>query len=200
MLRLAVVLVIVVIAAVAIWHPASGTAIAVATAQPRPAATRSAHAHLAAPADARIIVYVVGAVQRPGLYALAPSARIDAAVRLAGGMRADADPAGVNLAARAGDGDEIIVPARGQTAPGAVRAKLARGPTARRVRKAVAAVDLNRANAVDLTAVPGIGATIAARIVAVRERDGLFTTYDQLLDIAGMTQARLDRAQPYLRL
>ncbi len=200
MQRVALVLVIVVVGAVAIWHPASGTAIAVATASPRPAAARSARVHAGAPSDARIVVYVVGAVQRPGLYALAPSSRIDAAVRQAGGMRADADPAGVNLAAHAADGDEIIVPERGQTPAAASRAKLARGSTARRVRKAVTVVDLNHANAVDLIAVPGIGATIAARIVAVRERDGPYTTYDQLLDVAGMTQARLDRAQPYLRL
>ncbi|MGA9419097.1 MAG: helix-hairpin-helix domain-containing protein, partial [Candidatus Cybelea sp.] len=37
------------------------------------------------------------------------------------------------------------------------------------------------------------------RIVELREREGNFTSLDELLDVAGMTQTRLDRARPYLR-
>ena len=51
----------------------------------------------------------------PGLYQIAAGARIDDAVRAAGGLRGDADPAGVNLAAHASDGDEIVVPVLGQS-------------------------------------------------------------------------------------
>ena len=60
-------------------------------------------------------------------------------------------------------------------------------------------VDVNAADAAELAAVPGIGRAIAARIVELREREGAFTSLDELLDVAGMTQTRLERARPYLR-
>jgi len=64
----------------------------------------------------------------------------------------------------------------------------------------VGVVDLNTAGAQALGRVPGIGGAIAQRIVDVRSSEGPFTSLDQLLDVAGMTSSRLDRAQQYLRL
>jgi competence protein ComEA len=77
--------------------------------------------------------------------------------------------------------------------------KRSRSPRARAI-KSAAIVDVNSASAQALASVPGLGAMIAARIVAIREQDGAFTTFDELLDVAGMTESRLARAQPYLRL
>jgi competence protein ComEA len=145
------------------------------------------------------LVYVVGAVRHPGLYRVAAGARIDDAVRAAGGLGADADPAAVNLAAHTSDGDEIAVPLLGQLTQSALNTKRSRSAHAR-TSKSSGIVDVNSASAQALASVPGLGATIAARIVAIREQDGAFTTFDELLDVAGMTESRLARAQPYLRL
>ncbi|MGC2407220.1 MAG: helix-hairpin-helix domain-containing protein, partial [Candidatus Cybelea sp.] len=60
-------------------------------------------------------------------------------------------------------------------------------------------INVNEADAAELAAVPGIGRAVAARVVELREREGNFTSLDELLDVAGMTQTRLDRARPYLR-
>jgi competence protein ComEA len=60
-------------------------------------------------------------------------------------------------------------------------------------------VDVNAADAAELAAVPGIGRAVAARIVELREREGSFASLDELLDVAGMTQSRLERARSYLR-
>jgi len=186
------------LAAVAIWRPPAGPPIAVSTASPLPARQRN---RPRTAAGANIVVYVVGAVKRAGLYTLRDGDRVDAALRAAGGFAPGADPAGVNLAARATDGDEIDVPRTGDVAEKpAMRAKLTRGAHSSRTQKTIAAVNVNDADAASLQHVPGIGATLAARIVDVRAHDGPFTSYDQLLDVAGMTQARLDRALPYLRL
>jgi competence protein ComEA len=147
------------------------------------------------------VVYVVGAVVRPGLYTLTQPARVEAAVRAAGGMRADADPAGVNLAAFAADGDEIEVPRIGE----APRARTTRARRTTRSRSTAAspppgAVDPNLADAQTLATVPGLGIAMAARIVTYRQINGPFASLDELLDVAGMTPAKLDRAQPYLQI
>jgi competence protein ComEA len=61
-------------------------------------------------------------------------------------------------------------------------------------------VDLNHAGADTLAEVPGFGPALAERIVAFRDVNGPFATLDELLDISGITPARVDRATPYLVL
>lgn len=192
------------LAAFALWHPApraiQSIAVATATAGPGPAEYSGTRRHRrfsrAAPAD-ELVVYVAGAVARPGLYRLHAGDRYAQAVAAAGGLRATADPAGVDLAQRAADGEEIYVPVAGETP----RTRL-REPRMRRHRATPppdGSVDVNTADAAELAAVPGIGRAVASRIVELREREGGFASLDELLDVAGMTQSRLERARPYLR-
>lgn len=187
-------------AAFAVWHPVPHSALQFGAERPaQPPAARAKHRHgssAATPGDGSI-VYVVGAVARPGLYRVGATARVDDAVRKAGGLLPGADPAGVNLASHVADGDEINVPRLGE--PGAAP-RLHRGRSKRKKAHAnvTTPIDLNSADASALARVPGIGASIAARIVEVREHDGVFASLDQLLDVAGMSPRRLDLAQPYL--
>jgi competence protein ComEA len=59
-------------------------------------------------------------------------------------------------------------------------------------------VDLNAAGASALASIPGIGATLAARIVAYRRLNGPFLSLDELADVAGMTQSRIDALGEYV--
>jgi competence protein ComEA len=141
-------------------------------------------------------VYVVGAVARPGLYRLSGNPRAVDAVTAAGGLTRQADRVAVNLAAFVHDGDELIVPAIGQaralyTSRHRTRSRHARS-------RASGTVDINAASADELATVPGIGRAVAERIVEMRERVGSFDSLDELLDVAGMTDTRLERARPYL--
>lgn len=188
--------VIAAIAVLAIWHPASRPP---QTATPVPAVPRSARPH--APArTSTLVVYVAGEVTHPGLYRLHPGDRVADAVRLAGGLRSTADPIAVNLAARLNDGDEVAVLAPG--VPARAGRRSAR-PAARQRKTSAppeAPVSVNEAGPETLARVPGIGPILAQRIVEFRERDGSFANLDELLDVAGMTPARLARAGQYLIL
>jgi competence protein ComEA len=181
----------------------------------------------------RAVVYVAGAVPRPGVYTLASDARVRDAVALAGGMRPNADPVAVNLAAHLRDGDEVVVPVRGEPvapAAGSSRKRGRRGQpvcggtgrgherrggsrgsgstgagctsgrhwSRRDEAPPSSPIDLNTANAELLATVPGIGAGLAVRIVAFRDANGPFTTADELLDVSGMTDRRLDAIAPYV--
>ena len=212
-LRIAIVAVLVVIAiAVCVFRPASLivhrtepaiVTTAEPTAKPLPLRLR-----------ARPLVYVAGAVVRPGVYAVDDGARARDAVARAGGMTRDADPVAVNLAAHVADGDEIAVPHIGDARPSARAARTPaqhagkhrrrRGP--RRASAAgdaadtpeAAKLDLNSATAEALADLPGIGQTLAERIVEFRTLNGPFVTVDGLADVAGITPSHLDEIEPFV--
>jgi len=173
---------------------------------------------------ARLTVYVAGDVVHSGVYALAPGARGVDALKAAGGPGGDADLVAVNLAEPLTDGEELVVPVRGAEAPaggerdGGYASAASSGGHAKRhgrrhrKRRARAAptlgdanaepptsvVDLNSAGESELETLPGIGASLASRIVTFREVNGPFTSPEDLLDVGGMTEARLNAIQPYV--
>jgi competence protein ComEA len=125
-------------------------------------------------------VHVAGAVRRPGLYRLPAGARVAAAVRRAGGPARGADLNLVNLAARLQDGQQVVVPA-GAGAGGAGGVAAAEAP-----------VSLGSATVEQLDGLDGIGPTLAERIVERRQQRGGFASVDQLAEVEGIGEKRLE--------
>jgi competence protein ComEA len=131
----------------------------------------------------RLVVHVVGAVRRPGLYRLEDGARTAEALRRAGGATRKADLSLVNLAAPVSDGTQIVVPRRApSTAPAEPGAVPAAGP-----------VHLNTATVEQLDELPGVGPVTAQKIVEYREQHGAFSSVDDLDAIPGIGPARLEQ-------
>jgi competence protein ComEA len=135
----------------------------------------------------RLVVHVVGAVRRPGLYRLTDGARIADALRRAGGATRRADLSLVNLAAPVSDGTQVVVPRR---APPTAAAEGGGGgvPGA-----AAGPVHLNTATVEQLDELPGIGPVTAQKIVEYREQHGAFSSVDDLDAIPGIGPARLEQ-------
>jgi competence protein ComEA len=118
-------------------------------------------------------VYVTGAVNSPGVYPLGDGARWIDALEAAGGATSDADLTRVNLAKRALDEDEIVVPRIGETS----------GPTAvaGAVQSPGTLVDLNTATQDELESLPGIGEVRAQSIIQSRTTEGAFAQVEDLV-------------------
>ena len=155
-----------------------------AAAVPRPGTA----ARPRAPARPLIWVDVVGAVRAPGLYSLPPGSRVAAAVERAGGIRAGANRAGVNLAAKLADGQQVVVPTRGQAA---APASAAATPTAAGA-PASARISLSNATEAQLEQLDGIGPGLAGRIIAYREAHGAFRSVDELQEVSGIGAKRFE--------
>ncbi|HZO49296.1 MAG TPA: ComEA family DNA-binding protein [Gaiellaceae bacterium] len=188
--RQALVLGLVLLAALAL----AGTRLArsgTAEQQPPVSPLQAVHAR-PAPA-ARLVVDVVGAVRRPGLYRLAEGARVADAVRRAGGATRRADLAAVNLAAPLVDGQQVVVPLRASSPPGAASAgSAAPGGSAASATTGVR-VSLSSATAEQLDALPGIGPVTAQRIVEWRATHGPFRSVDALDEVPGIGPARIEQ-------
>jgi competence protein ComEA len=152
---------------------------------------------------ALLVVHVVGAVRRPGLFRLREGARVADAVERAGGATRRADLAGLNLAAPLVDGIQVLVPARvaaggevpsttdvagGTASSGSGSgADEAVGPAAGRK------PSLATATAEELDELPGVGPVTAQNILDYRAEHGPFRSVDDLDAVPGIGPARIEQ-------
>lgn len=129
----------------------------------------------------RVVVHVAGAVLRPGVYRLRAGARVDDAVRRAGGARRRADLTQVNLAQKVEDGRQIVVPVRAPPVKGTATASAT--PTA--------PVNLNSATLEQLDSLQGIGPVTAQQILDYREAHGGFSDVEELDQVPGIGTATM---------
>ena len=156
----------------------------------------------AASAPARkLIVHVVGAVARPGLYRLSDGSRVDDAIRRAGGAKKTAALELVNLAAPVADGQQVVVPARARTAvsatgPDGGGSSAATGGGALPGQR----IHLNTATLEQLDALPGVGPVTAQKILDYRTANGAFSSVDELDAVPGIGPARLEQLKELVDL
>ena len=130
-----------------------------------------------------LVVHVVGAVRRAGLFRLRDGSRVADALARAGGPTRYADLAAVNLAAPLVDGEQVVVPRRG--AGGSVTGAAAPGAGAK--------VSLGSATVEQLDELPGVGPVTAQKIVDWRTTHGPFRSVEDLDDVPGIGPARIEQ-------
>ncbi|HEX4820040.1 MAG TPA: helix-hairpin-helix domain-containing protein [Acidimicrobiales bacterium] len=184
------------VVAFALLRPAGADPVPEAT---LPRASIPAAASTAPPSSsvgALVVVQAAGAVQHPGLYRLAPGSRVDDLVTAAGGFAEGADANRLNLASLLADGQKIYVPRVGEEIPSDVGSSSASGggPTSSQP------LDLNQATLQQLDALPGIGPATAQAILDYRSQHGRFRSVDDLLNVRGIGDAKLEQVRPLVRV
>lgn len=172
--------VLVVVAFVLAFGSGSSGTVAVEGGTPFASASSSPEPRGAAASGRIVVVEIVGAVDRPGVFRLPAGSRVGDLVTAAGGYgpRVDALRAGkdLNLAAVLRDGDQVRVPSRDDPVSSTVRPAGAGSATGG---SPATPIDLNRATAAELDALPGIGPVTAAKIIASRDEQP-FTSVEDL--------------------
>lgn len=153
-----------------------------------PFPTGSPAAAAAAP-SASVLVQVVGAVKQPGVYSLPFGSRVLDAVFAAGGFDTGADQSSTNLARVVNDGEQVMIATLGVQTDGSVGfgtgSKL---------------VNLNLADAATLDTLPGIGPTLAQRIIDYRTANGGFRSISDLGKVAGIGSSLMEKLKTLVSL
>jgi competence protein ComEA len=143
-------------------------------------------------AEPGVYVHVAGAVRRPGLVQVPAGSRVAEALARAGGPARKADLTGVNLAAQVEDGQQVVVPEAGAL-PSAAAASpggaAAAGPKP----------SLGSATPEQLDEIDGIGPTLAERIIEYRTENGGFSSLDELQEVEGIGEKRLETLREALQ-
>src|SRR3954449_4621630 len=144
----------------------------------------------------RLIVDVAGAVRKPGVYRMASGARVEDALKRAGGATERADLSQINRAAKLEDGRQVLVPAKpSRTAPAAASA-----PGGADAAAPAPPVNLNTATLEQLDTLDGVGPATAQKILDYRTEHGGFGSVEELDQIPGIGEKRLAALRDHVRV
>ncbi|MFE7559884.1 helix-hairpin-helix domain-containing protein [Kitasatospora sp. NPDC057500] len=142
-----------------------------------------------------VVIDIGGRVGSPGVHTLPGGSRVADALRVAGGPLAGTDLRNLNLARVLADGEQILV---GEPIPQPA-AGAGTGPPPAAASKQP--VSLNRATLEQLDTLPGVGPTLAQRIIAFRaSHGGAFRSLDQLRQVSGIGERTYMELRPLLTL
>ena len=130
-----------------------------------------------------VYVYVCGAVNAPGVYELKEGARVFEAIQLAGGLTEAAAADAVNQARIVTDGEQIRVPTveEAQNQGAGVAGEVTEGTENNKI-------NINTAGKEELMMLTGIGEAKAESIMDYREKNGSFTSIEELMQIEGIKE------------
>ena len=140
-----------------------------------------------APTEKPVVVYITGAVPRPGVYALPKNARVQDAISAAGGFLAEAEKSQINLAALVEDGEKLDIPFVEGASP------ILGTPVPAVVTVTTELVNINTASLEELDTLPGIGPTTAQKIIDYREQNGPFVSTEDIVNVSGIGPVSYER-------
>jgi len=129
-----------------------------------------------------IQVHIKGEVNTQGVYELPKESRMNDLVELAGGFTEAAERDSINLAAKLFDTQQVVVYKIGEAPVVPVINPVGQWTIA----------DLNQSQKIRLMEINGIGETMADRIIAYRESEGPFSNLDELLNVSGIGEKKLE--------
>ena len=131
----------------------------------------------------KLKVDMAGAVLQPGVYEISSEARLEDAVKLAGGFSETADSAwiakNINLASKLVDGQKVYIQAKGET----------QGAGSSLGAKTSDKVNVNFASVKELDTLPGVGEVTASKIIAARP----YNSIDDLLTKKAVGKATFEK-------
>ena len=149
------------------------------------------------PESETILVDVKGAVQSEGVYELSSTARVNDAIKAAGGFSDQADKKSVNLAQKLSDEAVVYVASQGENVS-VVQSATSSPATGDAGNENTEKINLNTATVADLTTISGIGEKRANDILAYRDSQGGFTSVDDLNNVSGIGDKTLENIRPYV--
>ena len=146
-----------------------------------------------------IIVHITGAVKKNGIVKLKDGARIYDAIEMAGGSTDDADLSKINLAYVLEDGQKVYIPKIGEINQENAEEEYITfeyGNNKNIIQDynkgGNEKVNINTANQTELETLPGIGTATAEKIIDYRNKNGKFSSIEDILNVKGIGNAKYE--------
>ena len=151
-----------------------------------------------------VIVHITGSVKNPGIVKLKEGSRIEDAIEAAGGLTENADISNVNLAYVLDDGTKIKIPNLDDEDIGDedVVSKDSGEGIIQEDEKTTNTniVNINKATENELSTLPGIGNSLATRIVEYRKQNGNFKTIEDIKNVSGIGESKFANIKDFISI
>jgi len=137
-----------------------------------------------------LTVHVAGSVSHPGVVLLEEGDRVIDAIVAAGGPLPEADLERLNLAQVVQDGQKITVSAKGAV----------EGAQSGTTDSEEERINLNTSSRSELEELPGIGPTLAERIIAYRDKKGGFRSIEELKQVSGIGEKKFEELRDLVEI
>lgn len=147
----------------------------------------------------KIKVYITGEINNPGVKELEIGARIEDLINVAGGLTVNADISGVNLAYCLEDGMKINIPNINiKVENEIITTENESGIIENMENKNSAKINLNKATVDELCELPGVGESLAQRIIDYRKENGNFKKIEDLKNVSGFGDKKYESLKEYI--
>ena len=142
-----------------------------------------------------IKVYVTGEVNSAGVIELEEGARIEDAIEGAGGITSNANLKNINLAYEVTDGEKIYIPNISEQEEDAEEVTVLTENTSS---SSKGKININKATVSELTSIPGVGNSTAEKIVSYRDKNGKFSSIEDVKNVSGIGDAKYEKLKDYI--
>ena len=150
-----------------------------------------------------IVVHITGAIKTPGVVKLEEGSRIEDSINKACGLTEDADISKVNLAYILEDGIKIKIPRSTDLGDSQDENVLSSGSGEGIVEEnkessQSSSLNINKATEQDLQNLPGIGPSLASKIIAYRDENGKFSNIEDIKNVNGIGNSKYENIKDYI--
>lgn len=153
----------------------------------------------------QIVVHISGNIVNPGVISLEEGSRLIDAINKAGGLTAEADISKVNLAYVLEDAQKIYIPSKNEeeekeyVSDGSGDAGIVTDTSGKvESTQEKLMININTASQAEFEKLPGIGSSIAIRIVNYRKENGKFNTIEDIKNVSGIGEAKFNNIKNYI--
>ena len=150
------------------------------------------------------MVHIIGGVAKPGVVKIKEGGRIEDAIEAAGGLTEDSDISNVNLAYVLDDGVKVKIPTiddeSKETEETYISEDSGKNVILQEDEKAGSIVNINKATQTELETLPGIGPSLAGRIISYREQNGKFKKVEDIKNVAGIGDSKFENIKDFIKV
>lgn len=165
----------------------------------------------------KILVYITGEVVNPGVVILNEGSRIVDAINAAGGTTSKANVTKVNLVFVLEDGMKVNIPNNSDLKNNSnfeyitlnsgdgrnddyIRNDSDSKNTKSSYSKSYDIVNINTATQTELESLPGIGPSLALKIINYRKENGKFSSVEEIKNVSGIGESKFEDLKKYLNI
>lgn len=140
-----------------------------------------------------IMVHISGEVYKPGIVEIDLGKRLTDAIKLAGGLKKEADLDRINLAKKLIDEEKIYIPKVGEELNSDIIELVSSNNSNDNatISNSTGKININKCSQIELESLPGIGEVLAMRIIDYRNLN-VFATIEDLKQVSGIGDKKYD--------